>query len=113
VGGALQKAGRLFPGHSEIHLQGNIGALLKGDVEILTFAKIETGLVEDLRRLGHQSRACSRGRKPMEGQVSQGQEPIASVDRLGHSPNTPDGGPASSLGAFVLDIVVDQGEVMD
>ena len=48
-----------------------------------------------------------------KGQGAQAPHGVPGVDALGHPPQVPDRGPVTALHIPVLDVVVDQGEVVD
>jgi len=83
----------------------------RGDIQKLSFADAHAGLVDELGEFEHALGGESA--QALHGQTRCREHPVAGVDRLRHAPHAPHGRPVVTRGILVLDVVVDQGEVVE
>src|SRR5512139_1189770 len=98
--------------HRPVIVNCQIMPVLVGDISILPLGQLQAGLLQDAGCLQGNSRR-NGVLEAQNGEVRQSEHSIAGVDRLRYSPLYPHCWPAAAQLAVILDVIMDQGEVVD
>ncbi len=106
-----EERARLLRGHRPVALGGHVGPGLERDVEELALADANARFVDELGEFEHP--LGGKAVEPLHGQAGDREHPVSRVDRLRHTPHVPHGRPVVARGILILDVVVDEGEVVE
>ena len=113
---ALRRCGEQRAGlarrHDAVALRGDVGARLEADVEELSLAHADAGLVREIREVEDAFRREATSPQALHGEPGDRVHAVSGVDRLRHAPDGPHRGAMVPRRVLVLDVVVDEREVV-
>ena len=113
---ALRRCGEQRAGlarrHDAVALRGDVGARLEADVEELSLAHADAGLVREIREVEDAFRREAPLPQALHGEPGDRVHAVSGVDRLRHAPDGPHRRAMVPRRVLVLDVVVDEREVV-